>query len=639
VKGQSKTGGGAMIYRFLRRLSVRQRIVGGFLILVALLAVSVPLIAANQTFLVSRLQQITDVETRADRLLLLASARVESSRMNVMRYIQDLSPSAYESLDDIDQAAQLLTEARDLVSSAEQKASVAMVLTALDDYKALIGNVEAARSVGESQNVSRLLFQAYRLGNDIGQRIEQIVTDSEARVSAANETIYLESRNRLVTFGVIYVVVLILALVMAGLIQRSISRPVSELRNGAESFLQGQMEMAIPVVGSDELSLLARTFNQMAAQLHDLIGTLEQQVADRTRDLERRAVELATAADVGRAAASILELGPLSRQVVDLVQGRFSLYYVGLFLLDEAGRYAMLEAGTGEAGRIMRQQGHRLEVGGNSMVGIACARRQARIALDVGAESVRFDNPWLPDTRSEMALPLMVGGRVLGALDLQSTVPAAFSAENIAVIQLVADQIAVAIQNARLFAEAQTALEAERRAYGQVSADAWGRLARSQSNLGYCSDEQGISLAGDRLSPEMDDVLRTGRIKLGQDGKKTLAAPVVVREQVVGIIDAQKPDGTREWTAEEIEMLTALSDQLGVALERARLYEDTQRRAARERLTSEATARMRETLDVEMVLKTAVDEISKALGLAALDLRLGIEGELPSGSSSDPTAA
>jgi GAF domain-containing protein/HAMP domain-containing protein len=628
-----------MIDRFLRRLSVRQRIVGGFLILVALLAVSVPLIAANQTFLVSRLQQITDVETRADRLLLLASARVESSRVNVMRYIQDLSPSAYESLDDIDQAAQLLTEARDLVSSAEQKASVAMVLTALDDYKALIGNVEAARSVGESQNVSRLLFQAYRLGNDIGQRIEQIVTDSEARVSAANETIYLESRNRLVTFGVIYVVVLILALVMAGLIQRSISRPVSELRNGAESFLQGQMEMAIPVVGSDELSLLARTFNQMAAQLHDLIGTLEQQVADRTRDLERRAVELATAADVGRAAASILELGPLSRQVVDLVQGRFSLYYVGLFLLDEAGRYAMLEAGTGEAGRIMRQQGHRLEVGGNSMVGIACARRQARIALDVGAESVRFDNPWLPDTRSEMALPLMVGGRVLGALDLQSTVPAAFSAENIAVIQLVADQIAVAIQNARLFAEAQTALEAERRAYGQVSADAWGRLARSQSNLGYCSDEQGISLAGDRLSPEMDDVLRTGRIKLGQDGKKTLAAPVVVREQVVGIIDAQKPDGTREWTAEEIEMLTALSDQLGVALERARLYEDTQRRAARERLTSEATARMRETLDVEMVLKTAVDEISKALGLAALDLRLGIEGELPSGSSSDPTAA
>jgi GAF domain-containing protein/HAMP domain-containing protein len=612
-----------MIDRFLRRLSVRQRIVGGFLILVALLAVSVPLIAVNQTFLVSRLRQITDVETRADRLLLLASARIESSRVNVMRYVQDLSPSAYESLDDIDQAAQLLTEARDLVSSAEQKASVATVLTALDDYKVLIGNVETARSAGQSQNESRTLFQAYRLGNDIGQRIEQIVTDSEARVSATNETIYLESRNRLLTLGVTYAVVLILALVMAGLIQRSITRPVSELRGGAEAFLRGQMETTIPAIGTDELSLLAHTFNQMAAQLHEMIGTLEQQVADRTRDLERRAVELATAADVGRAAASILELGPLSRQVVDLVQGRFALYYVGLFLLDEAGQYALLEAGTGEPGRIMKQRGHRLEVGGHSMVGTACGRRQACIALDVGAEPVHFDNPLLPDTRSEMALPLMVGNRLLGALDVQATQPAAFSAEDIAVLQLVADQVAIAIQNARLFAEAQAALEAERRAYGQVSAAAWEQLLQTRSTLGYRSDEQGLSAVGDLLSPEIDGVLRTGQVVSGHNGAKTVVAPIVVGEQVVGVIDAEKPDDAREWTAEEIELLTTLSDQLGTALERARLYEDTQRRAAREQLIGEVTTRMRETLDIDVVLQTAVQQMRQALRLHDVTIRLG----------------
>ncbi len=112
----------------------------------------------------------------------------------------------------------------------------------------------------------------------------------------------------------------------------------------------------------------------------------------------------------------------------------------------------MLEAGTGEAGRQMKEAGHRLEVGGMSMVGAACARREARIALDVGDEAVRFDNPLLPDTRSEMALPLIAGDRVLGALDVQSTEPAAFSQEDIAVLQLVADQVAVAIANARLFA-------------------------------------------------------------------------------------------------------------------------------------------------------------------------------------------
>ena len=256
------------------------------------------------------------------------------------------------------------------------------------------------------------------------------------------------------------------------------------------------MDVTIPVVGSDELSLLGQAFNQLAAQLGELIGSLEQRVTDRTRDLEHRAVQLATAAEVSRAAASILDLETLTRQVVDLVRERFDLYYTGLFLLDPQGRYAVLEAGTGEAGQTMKNRGHRLEVGGVSMVGAACAQRQARIALDVGAEPVRFDNPLLPETRSEMALPLIVGGAVLGALDVQSTLPAAFSEEDIAVLQLVADQVAVAIQNARLFAEAQAALEAERRAYGEISREAWVQMIQSRgAQVGYTSDDQGISSA------------------------------------------------------------------------------------------------------------------------------------------------
>jgi GAF domain-containing protein/HAMP domain-containing protein len=614
-----------MIDRFLRRLPVRRRIVGGFLILVLLSASSVPLIVTNQTFLLNRLQQITEFEARANRLLLLASSRVESSGVNLMRTTQDYAPSAYETLDDVDQATQLLTEARDLIPVPEQKVAVDMVLVTLEDYRNLVGDVEAARSEAEEQNVSRNLSQLYRLGNDIGQRIEQIVNDSEARVTTANEAIHAEARARLMLLGLVYVAMVLVSLLLAMLISRSITRPVAELRQGAEAFRQGRLEVTVSVLGMDELSLLAQTFNDMAAQLRELIATLEQRMAERTRDLERRAIQLSTAADVGRAVASILELESLTGAVVDLIRERFDLYYAGLFLLDGEGRYASLEAGTGEPGHLMKEQGHRLEVGGISMVGAACALGQARIAPDAGAEPVRFDNPLLPDTRSEMALPLMVGNRVLGALDVQSTVLAAFSEEDIAVLQLVADQVAVAIENARLFAEAEAVLGAERRIYGEMRREAWQEILWAQPELGYLSRRQGTVPSRDLWRPQMDAALRNGRPTLADKDPASLAIPLKLGDQVIGVVDGRKPEGTGGWTAEEIEVLESLTEQLNVALEGARLYQDTQRREARERLLSQTTARMRETLDIDTVLQTAIREIGEALGIAEVEVRMGRE--------------
>ncbi|MFN2220356.1 MAG: GAF domain-containing protein, partial [Anaerolineae bacterium] len=218
--------------------------------------------------------------------------------------------------------------------------------------------------------------------------------------------------------------------------------------------------VAVLYLATRAMSQALRRAQTSAAELDEQRELLEETVAERTRDLEERAIQLAIASEVGRAAASILDLAGLSRQVVDLVRDRFDLYYAGLFLLDDTGSHAVLEAGSGEAGRTMKLQGHSLEVGGLSMVGAACARREARIALDVGEEAARFDNPLLPETRSEMALPLVVGDRVLGALDVQSTEPAAFSEEDVAVLQLVADQVAVAVDNARRFSEEGEVLEA-----------------------------------------------------------------------------------------------------------------------------------------------------------------------------------
>lgn len=187
-----------------------------------------------------------------------------------------------------------------------------------------------------------------------------------------------------------------------------------------------------------------------------------------TAILERRTQHLLTGADIARAATSILDPDELAQQVVDMVCQRFGLYYVGLFLVDKSGKWAVLRAATGEAGKQMLKSGHRLRIGNTSMIGWCIANRQARIALDVGKEAVRFDNPLLPKTRSELALPLISRGKVIGALGIQSEQEAAFSEEDIVSFQAMSNQLANAIHNARLYDQLQRELRQRRRAEREI---------------------------------------------------------------------------------------------------------------------------------------------------------------------------
>jgi GAF domain-containing protein len=441
---------------------------------------------------------------------------------------------------------------------------------------------------------------------------------------------------------------------------------------------------------------------------------------------------------VGRAAASILELETLAHQVVELVRERFDLYYAGLFLLDGAGENAVLVAGSGEAGRIMKERGHKLGIGGMSMVGAACAQRRARIALDVGAEPIRFDNPLLPQTRSEMALPLLVGDRVLGAIDVQSAKQAAFSKEDIAVLQLVADQVAVAVENARKFSAEAELLEATsplfrvgRRLVSAVTMDeivqtvfasgaeteadgcvvgrltdvpvysagepAYSAPVRDVTPLGGWN-RHGILDApvprhdyplwypGGGLQPQaaagplpvemlsrflvMEDITRDPRAAeslrsylagIGQTncadpspatsavtstrggtggdtpradaGTSWVASPLGgvvnvplrVAGQVIGFVTIYRA-GAGPFSPVSIRLYEALADQAAVAIERQRLLDEARSRADGERLISQVTARMRESLDVRRVLETAVDEIYQALGLDKVVIRLEAAG-------------
>jgi GAF domain-containing protein/HAMP domain-containing protein len=391
------------------------------------------------------------------------------------------------------------------------------------------------------------------------------------------------------------------------LLNRLVLSPLEELRAVTQAVAQGDLARRVSVRSDDEVGQVGAVFNSMTAQLAGLVGGLEERIADATRNLE-------AAAEISRAITSVLDPEALQRQVVDTIRERFGLYYVGLFLLDEGNEYAVLHAGTGDFGHVMLLQGHKLAVGGESMIG-QCVSSNERIVLqDTADRVVRFDNPLLPDTRSELALPMRAAGRVIGAMTIQSTRESAFDEQYISTLQTVADQVAVAITNARLFQQAEEALEVEQRVRGELTREAWRELVHEHPDLGFLSDAQGTTAAGDMWDAETLTAVQTGEATLGAGDVKSLAVPVKTRGQVVGVIDAHLPDDAAEWTLEQRELLETLAEQLGIALESAQLYLDAQRRAAREQATREITDRMRGAIDMDELLQTTIRETASVLG-------------------------
>lgn len=428
-----------------------------------------------------------------------------------------------------------------------------------------------------------------------------------------------------------------IALIALGLAQ-VLTGPIARLRQVAVQITGGDLAAQARAEADDEIGELAMAFNNMTAQMRVLIDSLELQV-------EARTAQLQASADVGRAVASILDPHQLLREVVNLITDRFGFYYTAVFTPDEAGKYAVLRAATGEAGRELLRLNHQLEIGGQSMVGYVTAQRKPRIALDVGEEAIRFNNPLLPNTRSEVALPLIAGGKMLGALDVQSVQEAAFDETSAAVLQSMADQIAIALNNAALYSESQTnvnalnsLLEMSRDIAGSRSLDDLRvrTLKHVQSITGVDSYYVGLvdesyreirfilsvrpGLTTDEIitrpygSGRTEYVIQTRRtlrmtsaeasLRLSQLGLKTwekspgafLGVPIVVGDRVLGMIGLQNFEPNAAFTDLQERLTTALANQLGATLENLRLVDETQRAladldAANRRLTSEAWAR------------------------------------------------
>jgi len=426
---------------------------------------------------------------------------------------------------------------------------------------------------------------------------------------------------------------LLVALLLAGLmtamgwgVALALSRPVRALTAAAEQLAAGNLEVAIVPETADEIGLLAETFNTMVGRLREFIQTLEQRVAERTTSLSRQADFARLAVEVINAVTTELEPDELMRNTATLLVERFGFNHAGFLLVEEGGDNVRYHIGAGQgAGVLMREQ-FILPVGGKSLVGEALRRGEMLVVQDVGQEPNYYAHPAVPDTRAEVVIPLRARGRILGALSVQSAQTGSFDEATLAALRTIAAQVAVGLDNTRLLREAQQALEAERRAYGQVTRATWQELLRSGLTPGYRYANERLQPMGKVWHPEMDLALREGRVvtAVAEDAPEllTFAAPVHVRGQVIGVLNLRKPASAGRWHPEELRLLEALLAQLEVALESAQLYQDTQRRAAREQELSELSAQFSRSLDVEALLRTAVQELGRLPGVAEVAVHI-----------------
>jgi GAF domain-containing protein/HAMP domain-containing protein len=447
---------------------------------------------------------------------------------------------------------------------------------------------------------------------------------------AAKQQIEQETSKALVVSVLIVLGIFILTAAVTLNFSNTITAPLVAVTRTAQELAKGNLAARADVSEQNEIGTLASTLNSMATELKESIDSLELRVAERTTEVQQRSLELESAnkqiqrratqfealAQVAQSIASISDLQELLPHITNVVSRQFAFYHVGIFLLDEANEYAVFSAANSEGGRKMLERKHRLRVGEQGIVGNVTATGNPRVAMDVGADAVFFNNPDLPDTHSEMALPLRSGTRIIGALDVQSTERAAFSNEDIQMLTLLADQVSLAIDNARLFDETRRALAESETIGRQVTREAFAKLSVEQNLVGY---QYNITGAKPLEAPIELKGTPKGEGKQNQTGAGQILVPIELRGEIIGTLAVQSPTASA-LTQDQIDLIKAVAERVALAAENARLFDETTRRAERERLVSDITSKIRSVNDPQLMIQTAMEELRSALGASRVEV-------------------
>lgn len=427
---------------------------------------------------------------------------------------------------------------------------------------------------------------------------------------------------------------LLLSLVFGFIIfylSRNITNPLLQLTKAAEEISKGNLQIVSEVDTNDEVGVLSETINRMTAQLRDMLTNLERRIEERTLDLEfsrrqteTRASQYLAIGEISKFINSEQKLDILLPLIARLVSERFDCYHVGIFLIDSAHQYAVLRASNSMGGQALLERGFKVETGDGSAVGSTAQTGEPRISSSTEAAS---QTPELPQTRSEAAVPLKVRDTIIGILDVQSDKPGFFSDDDATVFGILADQVAIAIDNTRLFEQTQQALFEARSIYQQTIQEGWKTLAREEGTIGYYQSLTG----GRRLSKpittnEIEQAMFRGETLLfhadGKTNDPMIAVPIKLRDQIIGVMHIKAPTRERQWMQSEIDLAEAVSERLSLALENARLIQETQRQVIKEQTIGEITGKISSSVNLYNVLATAVEELGRTMPGSEVTIKL-----------------
>lgn len=427
--------------------------------------------------------------------------------------------------------------------------------------------------------------------------------------------VIVNSARSLAGSAILATIVISLAIAAVAFSSNTITYPIILLAQTTESFAAGKFSSRAPVDRADEIGALAKSYNQMAEQLQETIGNLENRVSERTRDLASQSERLRMAAEIARDSASASDLRELLERSSQLIQARFGFDHTGILLLDNNNEYIILAASPSDAGKKMIAENFKLRVGGAGIIARVASAGEPRVTFDTATDPSYLSHPYLAGTRSEMALPLKTENKVIGVLDIQSNEVYGFSEDDVAIMQILADQLATAIERARLLQEVERSLKELESAYGQYTRDNWKLISESTTtgNKGYYFDNIRIEPVTE-LSELGKRAVLSGKTVTsnneGSDNQTSVAVPVKLRGQTIGVINLKLKENYGEDTVSTIELA---SERLAASLESARLYEEARMRADREQSISQVTSAISASTGYEEILQTTIREIGTTL--------------------------
>ena len=516
----------------------------------------------------------------------------------------------------LDNDYQVLTNAASTTRTVCTDASKSVIINNTEEIACKSTGSIAKDGKGTYANYDNVVVLGYY------QRIESLNVAIIAEVPRS--FILRNSLNSLLGSATLAIFVILIAIAAVAISAASIAEPISSLVGIAQSFAAGKLSARASINRRDEIGALGNAYDQMAEQLQDIIGKLEQRVTDRTRDLENQLLRLRASAEIARDAASSHNLTELLDKAGTLIQDRFGFYHTGIFLLDNNKEFALLTASPTEAGKQMIANNHKLHIGEVGIVGRVAYTGEPRITLDSGADAIFFNNPLLPKTRSEMALPLKVENRTIGVLDVHSAQAQAFDEDDIAIMQILADQLAIAIERTRLLEQMEQNLSDLRQAYGQFTREGWKTLGESGllTKTGYRFDNIRIQSISE-VPAHGDEVMKTGNSVIynrkNTTAENQVSIPIKLRGQTIGVVSANLKDGYTQTTISTLELAI---ERLAQSLESARLYEQARLRADREQAISQMAANIGSATEFDTILRTTVEEIGRSLGDAEVSIQI-----------------